>query len=139
MIYPLWPALSAPWSRDLFRVAIMICDPQKVITSDPQNGLLVLTRKKLVVITVFAGAPPSSREHSCDHRAGPRVAFFSVQIPCDNLYGEKPRERNSGENFCRHGRKMWRNFGKKLRRCSSFNFQEKWPREVSRKIGDKFG
>ena len=54
-------------------------------------------------------------------------------------YGDKPRERNSGEFFRRHGRKMRRKNGEIFRRFSSFNFQEKWAQEISRKIGDKFG
>ena len=53
-------------------------------------------------------------------------------------YAEKPRERNSGEILRRHGRKnaakIWRIFSP----ISSFNFQEKWAQEISRKILDKF-
>ena len=54
-------------------------------------------------------------------------------------YPEKPRERNSGEILRWHGRKMRRKNGEIFRRFSSFNFQEKWAQEISRKIGDKFG
>ena len=55
-----------------------------------------------------------------------------------NSCAEKPRERNSGEIFRRHGRKTWRKSGEKLRRFSSFDFQENWPQEISRKILGKF-
>ena len=53
-------------------------------------------------------------------------------------YAKMLQERNSGEIFRRHGRKTWRKFGEKLRRFSSFNFQEKSPQEISRKILGKF-
>ena len=42
------------------------------------------------------------------------------------------RELNSGEQFCRHARRMWRNICKKFRRFASFSFQEKGPQEISR-------
>ena len=63
-------------------------------------------------------------------------------IRCDRLrigYAKKPRERNSGEMFRRHGQKRWRKNGENFRRFSAFYFQEKWAQELSRKIGDKFG
>ena len=44
---------------------------------------------------------------------------------------------NSGEIFRSHGRKMWRKFGQKLCRFSSFNFQENGLHEISKEIGGK--
>ena len=52
-------------------------------------------------------------------------------------YARKPRERNSGEIIRRHGRRMWRKFGGKLRRFSSFNFQKNRLQDISRKILSK--
>ena len=51
---------------------------------------------------------------------------------------QKLRERNSCETLRQHGRKMRRKFGDIFRRFSSFNFQEKWAQEISKKIGGKF-
>ena len=81
--------------------------------------------------------------YRCLNKTLERLPSKRRKVKENICYVEKPRERNSGEIFRRHGRKMWRKMWRKngeiFRRFSSFNFQEKWAQEISRKIGDKFG
>ena len=59
---------------------------------------------------------------------------FEGVVLLTQSYDHDPRERDSGESFCWHRRRTRRNFGKKNGRLSSFNFQEKWPQQISRKL-----
>ena len=45
-----------------------------------------------------------------------------------------PESEIQATSFRRYGRKTQRNFGEKILRFSPFNFQEKWPEEISREI-----
>ena len=57
---------------------------------------------------------------------------------CATKLGAKAPRTKFWHKFRRHGQKMQRKFGEIFRRFSSFNFQEKWARDISRKILDKF-
>ena len=62
------------------------------------------------------------------------LCFACAVVKWKDCYDGNSRERNSGENFRRHRQKMRRNIGENLCRFSPFDFQEKWPQEISRKI-----
>ena len=62
-------------------------------------------------------------------------------VPCWKFqkgYARNPPERSSGEICARDGRKVRRTFGENICRFSSFNFQAKWPQDISRTILDTF-
>ena len=62
----------------------------------------------------------AQRLHPSHHGGNPQrlKQLDEATATLRSRYAEKPRERNSGESFRRHGRKMRQKFGEKFRRCS---------------------